>query len=310
MAGPVAPTPIRPTLQPVMILQAESFVCRRCRTNHETSHEAFDSGLHFHPEVEVILIENSRGTRYVADSIEPYRSGDLVMIGPNVPHVFARETAGGTPQSREQTSIVLHFRPDCLGADFLARPEMLEIRQLIANTGHGLHFDLRTARAVAPALKKLTGLHGARRVAVLLELLDALAHAGGRPLGSGGFQKKIEMKDHERLNRVLAYLNENFNREISLSSVAKIAALGPTSFSRWFKHATSKSFVECVTELRLGHAYRLLTETGKNVTEIAYDCGFNSVSHFIHRFQQMRGMSPNEFRRRARSALEGDAPST
>lgn len=307
MAVPAAPYLVRPTLQPVMVLQAESFVCRRCRTRHATSHEAFDSALHFHPEVEVILIENSRGTRYVADAIEPYASGDLVMIGPNVPHVFAREPHPGAAAVKEETSIVLHFRPDFMGADFFARPEMLEIRQLLANSVHGLHFTSRTAKAIAPRMQKLLTLQGARRVAVLLELLDHLARAVGRPLGSGGFQKRIEMKDQERLNRVLAYLSENFNREISLGSVAKVAALGPTSFSRWFKHATSKSFVECVTELRLGHAYRLLTETGKNVTEIAYDCGFNSVSHFIHRFQQMRGIAPNEFRRRARSALEGEA---
>lgn len=289
-----------------MVLQAESFVCRRCRTNYQISHEAFDSSLHFHPEIEVILIENSRGTRYVADSIEPYAPGDLVLIGSNVPHVFVRDPKAGATAAEPDTSLVLHFRPDFMGPEFFDRPEMLELRQLLAEARHGLHYGPRTAQWIKPRLNKLLTLHGARRVAELLEVLAHLAHAKGRPLGSGAFQKKIDMKDHERLARVLTYLSENFNREVTLASAAKVAALGPTSFSRWFKHATSKSFVECVTELRLGHAYRLLTETGKNVTEIAYDCGFNSVSHFIHRFQQLRGMSPNEFRRHARVALEGE----
>jgi AraC-like DNA-binding protein len=292
-----------------MVLQAESFVCRRCRTNHQISHEAFDSGLHFHPEVEIILIEKSHGIRHVANSIERYGPGDLVLIGPNVPHVFVRDTRTTGADTSAGTSLVVHFRPDFMGAEFLTRPEMLELRQLLADSVHGLHYDQRTVRWVAPQLRKLFTLHGVRRVAVLLELLAFLAHAQGRPLASGAFQKRIEMKGHDRLDRVLAYLAENFHREISLASAAKVAALGPTSFSRWFKHATSKSFVECVTELRLGQAYRLLTETGKNVTEIAFDCGFNSVSHFIHRFQQLRGMSPNEFRRRARLALEREGTS-
>lgn len=287
-----------------MVLQAESFACRRCRTNHQTSHEAFDSSLHFHPEVEVILIENSRGMRQVGDSIEPYGPGDLVLIGSNIPHVFVRERRAPETEPPPDTSLVLHFRPDFMGSEFLSRPEMLELRQLLADSANGLHYDERTAKWAAPRLEKLLTLQGMRRIALLLELLSHLAHTRARPLASGAFQKRIEMKDHERLDRVLAYLAENFHSEITLSSAAKVAALGPTSFSRWFKHATSKSFVECVTELRLGQAYRLLTETGKNVTEIAFDCGFNSVSHFIHRFQQMRGMSPNEFRRRARVALE------
>ncbi len=292
-------------LQPMVVLQAESFVCRRCRTDNATSHEAFDSAFHFHPEVEIILIENSRGLRHVADSIEPYAPGDLVLIGSNVPHVFVRDSRAGAPPTKPETSLVAHFRPDFMGAEFLARPEMLEVRQLLASAVHGLHYGSRTAQWVAPRLRRLLVLQGARRVAVLLELLAHLAHTPGRPLASGAFEKRIDMKDHDRLDRVIAYLAEHFHQEITLTSAAKVAALGPTSFSRWFKHATSKSFVECVTEIRLGHAYRLLTETGKNVTEISFDCGFNSVSHFIHRFQQMRGMAPSEFRRQARATLEG-----
>jgi AraC-like DNA-binding protein len=48
----------------------------------------------------------------------------------------------------------------------------------------------------------------------------------------------------------------------------------------------------------MAHAYHALTETGRTVTEVAFDCGFNSVSHFIHRFREIRGVSPREFRRR------------
>jgi transcriptional regulator GlxA family with amidase domain len=141
---------------------------------------------------------------------------------------------------------------------------------------------------------------------LLLELLAHLAAAPARPLASGAFEKKFEMKDLERLERVLVYLTENFNGPVNLASAARVAALERTSFSHWFRRATSKSFIECLTEIRLAYAYRLLTETGRNVTEVAFDCGFNSVSHFIHRFHQMRGMSPNEFRRHAQAGLAGE----
>lgn len=288
-----------------MMLQAESFVCRRTRTNHLSMHEMFDVRYHFHPEIEVTLIENGRGTRRVADSVEPYAPGDLVMIGPNVPHVFLRDSRARAPGRRPETALVLCFRPGCMGPEFFALPEMLDVRRLLAASAHGLHYGRRTARWAAPRLEQLRILQGPRRLAVLLELLAHLAQARGRPLASGALGKKIELRDLERLDRVLAYLTGNFGHEITRDSAAKVAALGPASFSHWFRRATSKSFVEYLTEFRLGQAYRLLTETGRTVTEIAYECGFNSVSHFDHSFQRMRGLAPSEFRRRARAALAG-----
>lgn len=287
-----------PILQPMVLREAESFVCRRCRSNPRVSHEAFDAPYHFHPEYELILVENSHGTRYVADSIEPYHPGDLVFIGANVPHVFERQHGAGA-NGEPETSIVVHFRSDFMGPRFFEAPEMLPARQLLAASVHGLHYDAEVSKWVAPRLGKLLRAQGLARISLLLEILGHLAAAQPRSLASGAFAKQIELKDHARLDRVLAYISENFDRNINLASAAKVAALSPTSFSRWFKHATSKSFVECVTEIRLSHAFRLLTETSKNVTEIAFDCGFNSVSHFIHRFQDVRGMSPREFRRRA-----------
>src|SRR5689334_9649980 len=108
--GPASrPNLARPALQLMVMREAESFVCRRCRSNHVVSHEAFDSPYHFHPEYELILMENSHGTRYVADSIEPYAPGDLFFIGPNVPHVFVRQNTDESPPVPE-TSIVTAFR--------------------------------------------------------------------------------------------------------------------------------------------------------------------------------------------------------
>lgn len=284
-----------------MVQQAESFICRRCRTNPPSSHVSFDSPYHFHPEIEIIRLEDSRGTCCVADAVEPYAPGDLFMIGGNVPHVFVRGALAERAPLRPETSVVLQFRPDFLGESFLARPELRDVRALIAASANGLRFSGRTSRWVAPRLEKLLVQKGARRLALVLEILDHLTHAKGRPLASGAPAKQIDPKDFARLDRVLGHLAANYPREIMLASIARVAALGTTSFSRWFKQATAKSFVECLTEIRLGHAYRLLTETGRNVTEIAFDCGFNSVSHFNHRFQQVRGMTPSEFRRRARA---------
>lgn len=300
--APPRPNLARPVLQTVVMREAESFVCRRCRSNHTVSHEAFDSPYHFHPEYELLLIENSRGTRYVADSIEPYGPGDLFFIGGNVPHVFVRQHPR-EPSAAPETSICVAFRGDFLGEGFLARPEMVPIRNLFAASLHGLQYDRPTATWVSARLRKLLTAQSVARVTLLLDILARLARSRARPLASGAVAKQIELKDYSRLDRVLTFISQNFPHEVDLASAARVAAMCPAAFSRWFRHATGKSFLECLTEVRLSHAFRLLTETSKNVTEIGYDCGFNSVSHFIHRFKEARGMSPGEYRRHVTAGL-------
>ncbi len=296
--------PIRaPRLQLTVKRQAESFVCRRCvDRGYLAPEEAFDAPYHFHPEIELLLMESSSGTRYVADSVEPYEPGDLVLIGANVPHVFVRDTGRRAGES-VASSLVLQFLPTSLGEGFFERPEMREVQQLLAAANHGLHFGRQTVAWASPQLHKLLGLQGARRVALLVDILARLAEAPSRPLASSAFKQQIKPQDLVRISRVLAHVEAAYHQEISLNEVAKLVALSPTSFSRWFSAATGKPFIQFLTDVRLAHAYLALTETGKSVTEIAFDCGFNSVSHFIHRFHEVRHMSPREFRRRIAAGL-------
>ena len=292
-----------PRIQLTVTSRAESFICRRCvDRGYLASEEAFDAPYHFHPEIELLLMESSRGTRYVADSVEAYQPGDLVLIGANVPHVFVRSAETGPA-----ASIVVQFRADFMGERFLEKPEMRELQELLTNANHGLHFSAPTVRWVAPRMRKMITLQGARRVALLLDLLGRLAHAPSRPLATSAFKQKIRQEDFARLDRVLAYAESHYHEEVAMEDVAKIASLSPTSFSRWFSRATGKPFVQFLTDIRMAHAYHALTETGKSVTEIAFDCGFNSVSHFIHRFHAIRGVSPREFRRRLSTARNGEA---
>ncbi len=292
-----------PRIQLTVTSRAESFICRRCvDRGYLASEEAFDAPYHFHPEIELLLMESSHGTRYVADSIEAYEPGDLVLIGANVPHVFVRSAATG-PAS----SIVVQFRSDFMGERLFEKPEMRDVQQLLANANHGLHFAAPTVRWVAPRMRKMISLQGARRVALLLDLLGRLAHAPSRPLATSAFRQKIRQEDFARLDRVLAYAEAHYQDEVAMEDAARVASLSPTSFSRWFSRATGKPFVQFLTDIRMAHAYHALTETGKSVTEIAFECGFNSVSHFIHRFHAIRGVSPREFRRRLASRSNDSA---
>ncbi len=307
---PTRPSPPLPAprLQLTVMRRAESFVCRRCvDRGYLGSEEAFDSPYHFHPEIELLLMESSHGTRYVADSIEPYAPGDLVLIGANVPHVFARDRSAPAA-TKVASSLVIQFLPTFLGPGFFERPELRDVQQLLLAANHGLHFGRATARAVAPAMRRLLTLQGAPRVALLIDLLGRLVRAPARPLASSAFKQQIKPENLDRISRILAHVEENYHQEIAIAEVARLVALSPTSFSRWFSAATGKPFIQFLTDVRLAHAFLALTETGKPVTEIAFDCGFNSVSHFIHRFREIRGMSPREFRRHVVAGLADVRP--
>jgi AraC-like DNA-binding protein len=302
----LTPSRTAPRLQLSVMRQAESFVCRRCfDRGYLGSEEAFDSPYHFHPEIELLLMESSHGTRYVADSIEPYAPGDLVLIGANVPHVFVRNPQADPPAC-VATSIVVQFLPGFLGPGFLERPELRGVQQLLARAQHGLHFGAPTVRWAAPQLQRLLRAQGARRIALLLDILGRLVEATARPLASPAFKEQINPRDLDRITRLLAHVEKNFHQSITMAEAARLVALSPTSFSRWFSAATGKPFIQFLTDVRLAHAFLALTETSRSVTEIAFACGFNSVSHFNHRFHAVRGMSPREFRQRVAAGLIDD----
>lgn len=287
-----------PRLQLSVLRRAESFVCRRCTARgYGSSEEKFDAPYHFHPEIELLLMETSHGTRYVAGSIESYGPGDLVLIGANVPHVFQRDP-GADPPSCVARSIVVQFLPDFLGAEFFNCPEMQGVRRLLEASRHGLHFGRATVRRLAPLLRRLLSAEGAGRVALLLEILDGLAVARARPLASGALGARVLRGDLGRVARVRAHVERHYADELTAADAARLVALSPSSFSRWFRAATGKPFIQFLTDVRLAHAFGALTETGKPITEIAFECGFNSVSHFTNRFRAIRGMSPREFRQR------------
>jgi transcriptional regulator GlxA family with amidase domain len=94
----------------------------------------------------------------------------------------------------------------------------------------------------------------------------------------------------------MEYINLNFDKQISLAEVARIANMTEVSFSRFFKSRTGISFIDSLIEIRLGHASRKLIDTSAGIAELAYNCGFNNISNFNRIFKKKKGCTPKEFR--------------
>ena len=105
----------------------------------------FDCPFHYHPEIELTLIVSSTGHRYVGDHIGRFATGDLVLMGPNLPHSYMSDE-----RTDRAGSIVLQFLPECLGTGFFKLGEMRAIHALLERYGH-----LRTKLEPDEALREL-----------------------------------------------------------------------------------------------------------------------------------------------------------
>lgn len=257
----------------------------------------FNCPFHYHPEIELTLIVSSSGHRYVGDHIGRFSPGDLVLMGPNLPHSYINDARPG----QIAHSVVLQFLPDCLGPGFLQLGEMKGIQHLLERSRVGLSFHGRTRDKVAPLLSPLRKLDGPARLAAFLQVLGILSRSKEcRTLASPAYSPSLALYQGERINRVCELISRRFREGITQSEAARAAKMSPPSFSRFFRRATNRTFRAFLNEVRVGHAAQLLLESDRTVAEICYESGFGNLSNFNRQFLKLRSASPRDFRMRAR----------
>lgn len=261
---------------------------------HHDSH--FLKIWHYHPELELVYILKSTGTRFVGDSIEKFEPGQLVLLGKNLPHMWLNDDLYFEEDSDlESEALAIHFRIDFLGDTFFDVFEFLAIKQLLHRAQRGVLF-LGIADEVTDKLWQLYESEGAERVIKFISLLDLLSKwEDSRCLSSDGFMQSFENKSAKHLDKVYEYLYNNFHKKILLKEAAAIAGMNPSAFSRSFKKIHNKTFIRYLNEIRIAYACRLLIEGGVKISAISYDCGFNNLSNFNRQFKLIRGVSPTEY---------------
>lgn len=254
---------------------------------------------HFHPEIEIMLVTSGRGTRFVGDSIEYFEPYDLVLLGPNLAHVWKNEQEHYREGSQLAAQCIYTvFREESFGKDFFNVPEMSKIKQLLARSTGGIKFEGKTKIRVAEKIIEAFGQTGVEQFISLIGILNELSLSEEYTfLSTIGYDQKVQASDMHRLNGVLDFLMKNFRNEIKLEQVASIASMSPTSFCRYFKSRTNKTVIQFLNEIRIGHAHKLLIETQYNMDQISAESGYKNVSNFYEQFQKITGKSPFKFRK-------------
>lgn len=263
---------------------------------------------HYHPEIELTLVERGSGTRFVGDHIGDYGDGDLVLLGSDLPHHWSSDEFRGQKYDYHP-AIVVQFLPELLGEHFLSMPELRSVADLIERAKRGLHFVGDSHWAVADLMRRMLTQPPFERLMSLLRCLHLLAHSSAVvTLATENFSPAFRHKSRTRLHEVCQFIHENLtNASLSQAEIAAFAQMTPAAFSRFFRSATQRTVTEYVNELRVGLASRQLVETDLSILEICLQTGFDSPSNFNRRFRQFKGMSPRQFRMHYRRHAEAIA---
>ena len=255
--------------------------------------------VHFHTEYELVLITASKGRRIVGDSIENFEEGDLVLIGPNLPHVMYNDKAYYELDSELPVSaIVTYFRMDWLNEEFINSKEIPQLHDLLLDINRGIRVYGDTHQKVILLLEALLQSNGLRRIIHLLSILTLLSETKEyKCLSSIGYTNPHNQKDVQRINTIYSYIMDNFTGDVSLEAAARLANMTTSAFCKYFKARTQKTFTHFVNEIRIGHACKLLFNDHLNITDICFQSGFNNLTNFNRNFKQYTNVSPTEFKR-------------
>ena len=250
---------------------------------------------HFHPEYELHLVTATQGNRYVGDHIGPFSAGDLVFVGPNLPHNWMSEVPAG--EAVDERCLVLQFTADFMAGAMATFPELRFLQPTLAEAFRGIRFSPALAERVGPRMRELLGASGARRIGLFIEILDLVGHAAERtPLASIGFRPDPSAYLSTTMNLVLQHIDRNLTGDLNETDMARIGRQSVSAFSRSFRKRTGMTFVQYVNSLRIELACQHLSQDELTVAEICYEVGFNNVSNFNRQFLAVKGMPPSKFR--------------
>ncbi|RAJ93159.1 AraC-like DNA-binding protein [Larkinella arboricola] len=284
-----------PLLLKVKKTETDSF-----SVNHFTYNGSFPGLWHYHSEYELTLIVKSSGTRFVGDHIDRYAENDLIFIGKNLAHTWKTDASKENNQSSE--ALVIHFKEDFLGKTFFTTPELYAVEKFLRLSQRGIKIMGKTQSAIISQMYQVQALSGVNRLIKLLQILSLLADSEElMVLSSEGYNQYSNENTNDRLNKVHAYIMNNFKSSIRLADAADIANMSPTAFSRYFKQRMQKPFSQFVNELKVGYACKLLMLHKFSIQQICFECGFQNVSNFNKQFKSYTKLSPKQFQLKHKS---------
>lgn len=286
---------LKPSFEVIQPSFGSSFSYTRFKENTNNKTHVW----HHHPEIELVYVNEGSGKRQIGSHISYFTDGDLILIGSNLPHCGFTDKETGN-----KNETVIHLKPDFLGTDFFALPEMKTINTLIDQAAGGIVFFEETKKVIGEKIEAMQDQSPFERLLSMLKVLQELAQCHDfKILNAKGFAMETQMQDNNRINMIFNYVKDNFQDQISLDEIAMLSSMTVPSFCRYFKKITNKTFTQFVNEYRLVHASKLLAEKPMSIAEISFESGFNNFSHFNKSFKSFTGKSASQYRQELKKII-------
>lgn len=254
-------------------------------------------GMHAHDYPELAVVLGGRGLRAVEQRKYSIEEGDVFVVTGNTQH--------GLIEARNLQLCNIHFDP----RQFLHGHRVLDDmagyralfdfeRDLQGGSAAGVHLTTPEMLYVTSLLATLRTEFETRdegwEVFVRSTFLLLVSYVSRLH----GAHKKQPGTPVVRLANVMSYITNHFREPLRIVDMARQAHLSASQFQRLFKriyHTTPQKFVR---QMRLHEACELLKDPNRDITNVAYDCGFSSSSFFAAHFKRELGETPSHYRRR------------
>lgn len=252
----------------------------------------FHSPWHYHPQWELTYIKKGSGISYIGNTIRNFCEGELVLVGRNLPHCWRSESSKNT---RVESTFV-QWDETLLGDNWLKKPEFSSIATLLKKSHKGILFNSESTKSLIEQLEKLPNCLPFERLWGFIAILQALSSMETKTISNeADFDTNIQVT--KRIEKLIHYVETNYQNPITAIDLANITYLTPSSFSKFFRRVFQKTFTEYLNEFRISKACILLRNTDKPVEEIAFLCGYNNMAFFHRRFKKMIATTPALYRR-------------
>ncbi len=254
---------------------------------------------HYHHKLELSFVTEGKGKRIVGDSIEDFYPGDLILIGAKIPHVWiAEKNEFGSETARSLESVYLQFGQDILPKEILKLPELVHVKKALELSERGVHITGDTLNEVSRLMLELPYIDNFTRMIYFYQIMNAIGKSSTNILlASAEYVARKFTSPNERITKVHEYLMSNFHEEVNLEEIAQLVHMAPGSLCRFFKTEMGMTIFDYLNKIKVDYACSLLLNRELSIADIAYDCGFNNLSHFNKQFKKNINITPSQYRK-------------
>ena len=257
----------------------------------------FAAPLHIHPEYELILIEQGTGLTFVGDTVHKMSCGDFMLLGKNLPHLWLSADEYYEKDTKLiSSSVYSQFSANIFPTECEKIPEFTPIYNLLMKSQRGLIFTGSMQQEIQNEFRQLPHHKHFKKLIELYKILYELSQCEYRYLTSEHYKNnELATENDAIIKKAYEYINTHYQENIALTDIAQYVGMNPSALCRYYKKHTGKTLFEYLSGMRISYAAKLLMNKHLNISQIAYDCGYNNLSNFNKQFKAIIGKTPTEY---------------